>query len=100
MASEAKGIEWKKEAIWSIAAIAYTVTEKGFPETSKKFSGRLYSFGESLLIFPDKYPICRYKVLAKHNMLCAVFERDYIFVYKVVKHVLIIYNVINVKALK
>ncbi len=40
-----------------IAGIADYITEKGFPAISKKYADRLYSFGESLLHFPGKYPI-------------------------------------------
>ncbi len=100
MAAETQKIEWKKEADRSIAGIAYYITEKGFPETSKKYADRLYAFGESLLVFPEKYPVCRFQKLAKRMMRCAVFEQNYIFIYKTIQGKLFIYNVIHGKALK
>lgn len=100
MASETQKIEWRKEAAQSIASIADYISEKGFSETSKQYAGRLYAFGESLLVFPGKYPICRFQKLAMRNLRCAVFEHNYIFIYKIVKHILIIYNVIHGKRLK
>lgn len=100
MAEETKKIEWRKEATFSIASIADYISENGFPETSTQYANRMYTFGESLLLFPDKYPICRFQKLAKRNLRCAVFENTYIFAYKVVKGRLVIYNVIHSKALK
>ncbi len=58
MAAATQKIEWTKKATKSIADIADYITEKGFPETSKKYADRLYTFGESFLPFPDKYPLC------------------------------------------
>ena len=60
----------------------------------------MLEFGDSLSFFPDKYPLCRFAKLAKRHLRCAVFENTYLFVYKVEKSRLVIYNVIHGRALK
>lgn len=84
----------------SITRIGAFIGEKGYPERAEKFATRLYLFGESLCILPEKYSICRFPVLARNNMRCAVFAKNYVFIYKIVHRQLIIYNVVHVKALK
>ncbi len=90
---------FKKRAANSIAKLAFYITEKGYPETSQKYRKRLYQFGHSLALFPDKYPVCKHKVYAKRKYRCVAFEKTYVFVYKLVKNKLIIYNVIHGKRL-
>ncbi len=82
----------------SISNIGAYIEMKGYPETAEKFTDRLYTFGESLGIFPEKYPLCRFTQLIKHTMRCAIFEQNYVFIYKVIRSRLIIYNVVNTKA--
>jgi plasmid stabilization system protein ParE len=84
----------------SLKAIGEHIREKGYPETSDKYLNRLKEFAYSLSAFPNKYPICRFQRFAKHNFHCATFERSYVFVYKVVKTKLVIYNIIHGKRLK
>lgn len=79
----------------SISKIAAYIHDKGYPETAIKFTERLYDFGDSLNIFPNKYPLCRQPQFAKRSMHCAVFLKDYVFVYKVVKNHLYVYNIIH-----
>lgn len=83
----------------SISRIGAYIEMKGYPETAEKFTSRLYAFGELLGIFPEKYPLCRFRKLANHKMHCAVFEQNYVFIYKIIRSRLIIYNVVNAKAL-
>lgn len=91
---------FREEAAESIAYISYYIKERGFPENAKNFSEKLYAFGKSLAIFPEKYPICRFPKFARRNMHCAVFHKNYIFVYKVVRSQLIIFNVVHGKTIK
>ena len=72
---------------------------KGFPDTAEKFADKLYEFGNSLSIFPNKYPICKRKAWAKRKYHCAVFK-DYIIAYKVVGSQLIIYSIVHGRRLK
>lgn len=91
---------FKEVARISIRETALFIEEKGYPETALKFTERLYQFGSTLADFPNKYPLCRFPILSKQNLHCAVFEHKYIFIYKVAKNKLVIFNVIHVKTLK
>ena len=82
----------------SINNIAVYIEKKGYPETAEKFADKLYKFGNSLIDFPEKYPVCKQARFAKRNMCCAVFHKNYIFVYKLVQNELIIYNIIHCNA--
>lgn len=88
---------FKPKAEQSIVEIAIYIASKGYPETALKVMERLYTFGQSLTIFPNKYPTCTKKILAKRHFHCAVFDKNYIFIYKVVAGTLTIYNVISAK---
>ena len=61
---------FKKKAINSINNISAYISGKGYPETADRFADKLYDFGYSLNFFPEKYPICRQKQLAKRKMRC------------------------------
>jgi len=100
MGKETKEVIFKPQAIKSIQAISQYIAYKGYRETAENFAGRLYSFAESLAIFPEKYPVCRFVKLAKRMMRCAIFEQNYVFIYKRVEHSLTIFNVIHCRALK
>ena len=92
-------IIFKKRAADNIAKAAFYIAEKGYPETAQKYRKRLYQFGRSLSDFPEKHPICRHQFYAKRKYRCAAFEKTYVFVHKLVKNQLIIYNVIHGKRL-
>jgi len=92
---QAKKIEFRKKDAESIANIAYYITEKGYPENAKRFADKLYEFGNSLIAFPNAYTVCKQPQFYRRNMHCAVFHKNYIFVYKVIKNTLVIYNVIH-----
>ncbi len=79
----------------SIFNIYVSISEKGYSETALKFVDELYLFGNSLVLFPIKYPICKKHLLGKRRLRCAIFRKNYIFIYKVLNDELIIFNVIN-----
>jgi hypothetical protein len=83
----------------SITEFGAYIEMKGYPETAEKFTARLYNYGDSLGIFPEKYPLCRFPKFAKKLMRCAVFEQNYVFIYKIIRNRLIIYNVIHAGAM-
>lgn len=85
------------KAVKSIKKIADYISEQGYPQRAEIFSERLYDFGETLSLFPDKYKLCIHPKLVKHNMRCAVFLSNYIFIYKLIKNELIIFNVIHAR---
>jgi len=91
---------FREKAKHSIKEIALHIEESGYPETAEKFSQRLVEFGHSLAIFPNKYTVCRFLRFARYNLRCAVFESNYIFVYKLVKNELLIYTIAHTKRLK
>ena len=64
------------------------IEQQGYPQRAEKFGHALYDFGYTLNNYPDKYPICKQAKLAKHKLHCAVFHKNYIFVYKLVESTL------------
>jgi plasmid stabilization system protein ParE len=89
-------IEYLPKASKAISRISFYLKGKGYPETAYKFNDELYDFGNSLVHFPEKYPFCRKPLLFKRKYRCAVFKKNYIFIYRVFKTKLVIYNVIHV----
>jgi hypothetical protein len=73
---------------------------KNNPENAARFINRMIDFGESLGILPEKFPRNRFQKYAKHKYYTAVFEKNYIFFYKIKNNILFICNVINTSRLK
>ncbi len=92
-----KEIIYRDKARQSILNIVIYIELNGYPENAEKFLARLIEFGNSLAILPGKYPVCIKQTLAKRNLHCAVFDINYIFIYKIVNKRLVIYNVINAR---
>lgn len=88
-------IIFKEQASDSITGIMIYISEQGYPETAQKFKKELYNFGNSLINFPQRYPICRKPSFTKKKYRCAVYKKKYIFIYKPLKNKLVIYNVIH-----
>ena len=86
---------FRKRAQKSIRNFAINIKKKGYPEAAENFAEKLFAFGNSINIFPEKYAICRKPSLAKRKFRCAVFKNNYIFIYKIIKNELIIFNVIH-----
>ena len=59
-----------------------------------KMPEKLISFGQTLIDFPLKYPICKNEKLSKRNLRCAVFDKKWIFAYKVTENYVIIKDII------
>jgi plasmid stabilization system protein ParE len=97
---EGKGkVVFGKRAIRNIGHTAIYIESKGFPDNAIKFANELFDFGQSLADFPEKYPVCRKKNWAKRNLRCAIFKKDYIFIYRVSQNELIIYNVVHTRTI-
>jgi len=92
-------ITYKKRSAISIYNICLYIEDKGYPITANKFINKLYEFGNSLVNFPDKYPVCRKRAWARRNLRCAIFKKDYIFIYKLINDELIIYNVVHARTI-
>ncbi len=86
---------YRERARKSILNFAIFIDEKGYPSTADKFIKVIMGFGNRLNLFPEKYAICRKHSLEKRKFRCATFKKNYIFIYKVVKSELVIYNVIH-----
>ena len=99
MGNQKNVVIWKPKAEKSLQKI-YDFIAIDSVFQAEKFTNMLIDFGHGLNIFPDKYPICRQHKFAKRSYHCAVFEDDYIFVYKLAGKQLVIYNIIHCKRLK
>lgn len=93
--AEEKQIIYLPTAIDNIIAISLYIESKGYPMTAQKFKKKLFNFGNSLINFPEKYPLCKKPKLFKRKYRCAVFKKNYIFIYKPFKNKMVIYNVIH-----
>jgi plasmid stabilization system protein ParE len=88
-------IIFKEKAKQAILDIALYIENRGYPETAEKFAQKLVLFANSLASFPKGYPICKQKQFAKYQLHCAVFHKNYIFVYKLIKNTVVVYTVIH-----
>lgn len=95
MAKGKLSVAYEPKAVNSIFRIYVYIAEKGYIETAIKFTNDLYNFGDSIALFPKKIPVCKKYILAKRRLRCAIFKKNYIFIYKIVKNELIIFNIIN-----
>lgn len=67
---------WKKRSSNSIAKIYYYIA-KNNPQNAEAFIRRMYCFGQSLTVLPDKYAPCRFEKFANRGYHCAVFEKKF-----------------------
>lgn len=88
-------VTYRERARKSIRNFAMFIEEKGYQATADKFVKSLMVFGNSLNVFPEKYTFCRKASLANRKFRCAIFKKNYIFIYKIIENELIIYNVIH-----
>ena len=96
MEKRTRKVVFRPKTIGKIRDIAIYIEDKGYPITATKFIQQLYDFGQSLADFPEKYPLCRKEAWKKRKLRCAIFKRDYVFIYKLVDNELVIFNVIHV----
>lgn len=90
---------WRSSALKSIESI-YNYIAVSNPANAAVFIERMIRFGESLAVFPDKYGLCRFELLAKRNYHCAVFEKNYMVIYKVTDVKITICKIVHVSRLK
>lgn len=99
MAEKKNCLIWRTSAINALEDI-YNYIASENPENAFVFTERLIDFWESLAIFPNKYRICRFKKYALRGYHCAVFEKNYMFVYSTIGSKLYIYKIHHVSRLK
>lgn len=93
------GLIWKKRCYNSIANI-YQYIAKNNPQNAETFIIRIYDFGKSLTILPDKFAPCRFEQFAHRGYYCAVFEKNFIFLFRIKGDTLYICNIIRTSRLK
>ncbi|MBM2817164.1 MAG: hypothetical protein HW421_3926 [Ignavibacteria bacterium] len=93
-------VKYRKKARIAILNATLYIEEQGYPINADKFYERILEFGDSLTTFPEKYGLCHSNQFAARNLRCAVFEKNYIFIYKILKHEIVIVNIIHAKRLK
>jgi len=90
---------YSSRAIESITNLSIYLASKGYPETATKFCKKLYDFGDSLGIIPNKYGICRFKDLSLYKLRCAVYK-DWVFIHKTENDQVIIMEIVHSSNLK
>ncbi|MFH1320756.1 MAG: type II toxin-antitoxin system RelE/ParE family toxin [Bacteroidota bacterium] len=98
MAAKELKVIYKPRADRQIFSLMLYITQKGYPDTAIQFYNELYDFGDSLGIFPEKYTISRHEKFRKRNLRCAPYK-NYIFIYKVSRNKLVIYNIVHGSAI-
>ncbi len=78
----AKKINWAFSAFEMLQSV-HEYIETYSDDSADKFIDRIFSFCENFSTFPASNPICRFEIFAQKGYRCAVFEKQYIIVYKV-----------------
>lgn len=76
------------------------IAEAGYPETANKYLERLMDFINSLVLYKEKYQLCRNKIFSEAGFRCAVFENTYVLIYKIEQKTFKLIRVIHGKNLK
>jgi plasmid stabilization system protein ParE len=95
MEEKVRQVVFLPDADSAIENIGTYIAEKGYPDTAEKYVEQMIDFANSLSILSQRYPVCRHEYLALHNFRCAVFDKKYIFIYKVSYTRLIIHTIIH-----
>ena len=93
-------LQIEPKARLQIEEIAAYIQENGYPETAERFALLLFDFAESLVLMPDKYVFCRKPAFKRWNYRCATFRNNYIFVYKITYHRVVLKQIIHGKLFK
>ena len=91
-------IKYRNKANRNIAEIFDYIEQQGFPQNAINYKNRLFEFGETLQIFPEKYQICRFEKYREKGYRCAPFD-DYIFVYRIEGKDFIVITIVHGKRL-
>lgn len=98
---KSKACNYQPFAERDIRQIKEYIESEGYPLNASKFLDRMYSFIESLYIYPLVHSECHFrKFKRRSNWRCAVFENNYIIAYKIFKIKITIHAVINAARLK
>ena len=89
---------WKPEALKSLQDI-YDYIWTRSPQNADNFINELIDFGDTLDRFPLKYVECRHQKFREKDYRCAVYKKNWIFLYKVSITELSIHNIIHAKSI-
>lgn len=90
-------VVFKEVAHLQIFEIMKYISERGNPERAMAFFEKLYAFGNELGLQPEKYQICRKPSLKIQGFRCAVFRKNYIFIYKFDNNQVTVFSIIHSK---
>jgi toxin ParE1/3/4 len=91
-------VSWKPGAAKSLQDIYDYIFERS-PQNAESFTDELISFGETLRSFPLKYAKCRHKQFQERGYHCAVFRKNWVFLYRIIHEKVVIFNIIHAKAI-
>lgn len=92
-------VVWAIRAKKSLMQLHKYIAENN-PENATKFVDRMSDFGETLGNLPEKFPHSRFKKYVRTGYHTAVFEKNYIFFYRIKGKKLLICNIFNTSRLK
>ncbi len=97
---ERRKVILKLKATEQISAIAYYIARRGNPVNSETFADKLHYFAQSISAFPLKYPFCKAKKFERKGYRCAVYRKDYVFVYGVKEDLVTVFQVVHTLTIK
>jgi plasmid stabilization system protein ParE len=90
----------KPTAEIAIVEIANYISETiKMPETAEKYTDRLLQFAHQISATPQAYGLCKYPIWEIKNLQCAIFDKTWIFAFKLIKNKVVIYYIKNGKLL-
>ena len=91
---------FKPSAEKTIHELADYITEQiSMPATANKYIDKLLSFAKSISNIPNTFPICKYPAWKSKKLYCIMFDKTWVFAFKIVKDNVVIYHIVNGKLL-
>lgn len=88
-------VVFRNAALKSINSLAkYIVEEIQMPETADRYIQKLYEFSIHIGKSPNAYTKCKNKTLSLLELKCAVFNKTWVFAFKVTDNRVVIYDII------
>jgi plasmid stabilization system protein ParE len=82
----AKKVNWTFPAFEMLYEILEYKSE--FSELqAEKYIDRIFTFCENFAVFPNSNPICRSSYLQEKGYHCAVFDKQYVIVYRILSQI-------------
>jgi hypothetical protein len=71
----------------------YLSEEIKMPETADKYIDKMKLFAESITKTPNAHSICKYPPWQKRQFFCTVFDKKWVFAFKIVKNNVVVFYV-------